>query len=289
MTSTESPCHLDSACAQAAADVQRRGLPQPQTLYWLGTGAGMLPAQLHRPMKLPLGKLGGMPECWSDVILCAGELGGTRVWMIEDASESTDATGASAPWMRGFPSWLAARAGAAVCVHVSAGVALPNDEARVAPGTFVLARDHINVSGQTPLIGLGRSKLGPMFPDTSWLHYAPLRERALEEARSLGLRASEAVVACTLGPSLETNAERVYWARAGASVAVQELVHPLLASAHAGLAVLSIIAVTDRGEGVADLRGIVAQVEAMAPGLEDWLAAIAPAAGETAESLGIDE
>ncbi|MFN0242993.1 MAG: hypothetical protein ACKVWV_08895 [Planctomycetota bacterium] len=288
MNSPEFACNLDEACARAAADVRRRALPEPQVLYWLGTGAGMLPAQLVHPMKLPLGKLGGVPASWSDALLCAGELGGTRVWLIEDAHDTPD-DGASPTWARGFPCWLAARCGAAVCVHVSAGVSLPNADFAPDPGTFVLAADHVNISGQTPLVGLSRSKLGPMFPDTSWLHYAPLRERALSEAHALGLRARAGVVACVLGPALETNAERTFWARAGASVAVQELVHPLLASAHAGLAALSIVAVTDRGEGLNDLRGVVAQIEAMAPGLEDLLVALAPAAGEAAEALGIDE
>jgi purine-nucleoside phosphorylase len=154
---------------------------------------------------------------------------------------------------------------------------------------IALVRDHINLSGRTPLVGLTESRLGPLFPDQSRLHHQELRKQALVAARKLGLACCEAVVACVSGPTLETPAERRFWAQAGADVAVQELVNTLHACAHAGLSVLELVALTDRGEGVQDMAGLVSRALAIAPGLEDLLLEIAPAVAHAASELGVEE
>jgi purine-nucleoside phosphorylase len=170
-------------------------------------------------------------------------------------------------------------------VHSSAGASLTNE---LEPGSLALLSDHLNLSGRTPLLGLASSGLGPLFPDVSGLHHAELRARALAICRDLGLPAREAVAACTCGPSLETPAERRFFARAGADVAVQGLEGPLLAAAHAGLATLAIVCVTDGGEGAVDLASIVAAAERMAPGLDDLLFRVAPEIARAAEGRGIE-
>jgi purine-nucleoside phosphorylase len=193
------------------------------------------------------------------------------------------------PWVRGYPCWLAAAAGAPVCVHASAGLALARARHKpIAEGSLALVSDHINMSGRTPLIGLGDSKLGPLFPDQSRLHLESLRKTALKRAKKLGVPAVEAVAACTSGPAVETPAERAFWAKAGADVAVQGLAVPMLACAHAGLAVLAVVCVTDGGEGIADVGAIVRRADAMAPALEDLVVALAPDLMMAANELGIE-
>jgi purine-nucleoside phosphorylase len=288
---------LDIACHTALKDAQTRRVPAPSALLFLATGAGTLSASLRSGARLPLGRLRGVPDAWHDTMLHTGELGGSPVWLIEDAPGAPD-QGSNRPfdeppWVRAFPLWLAAQAGAAVCVHTSAGVALsatgPAEVGRVDVGSLALVTDHINLSGRSPLVGLGDSKLGPMFPDTSALHHVALRKHAATILAQLGVPFAETVAACTLGPTLETPAERAYWARTGAGVAVQNLADPLLACAHAGLAVLSVVAVTDRGEGVQDLRRIVAAVEKLAPALEDLLVRLGPELASAAAALTIEE
>ena len=147
-------------------------------------------------------------------------------------------------------------------------------------GTFTLVRDHINLSGSSPLIGLGESRLGPLFPDLTGLHDPLLRRQVLEAAERLGLSACEVVAACTAGPSLETPAERSWYARAGAEVSCQNLAAPLLAAAHAGLSVLAIINVIDAGERPSDLARIASAADSMAPALEDLLLGCVPLLAE---------
>lgn len=266
---------LDATIAQAADELRERGVPEPDALLLLGTGKGLLPTRLDHDAGLSLGGVPGVPEPWRDTSLHAGQLNGVGVWILEDPSDEPGERGPS--WVDAFPCWLAAAAGASTLVHTSAASALPTAP-RAEPfavGTLALASDHLNLSGTSPLIGLGESRLGPMFPDQSRLHDAALRRGALRCAERLGIAAREAVVACTAGPNLDTPAERRFYAAAGADVAVQGLATPLVAAAHAGLVALAIGIVTDAGEGPIDLARVSAAAQATAPALEDLLLAVA--------------
>ena len=283
---SSSNCGLDDAVASANAALGRAGIVPPRALYLLATGGGLLPLRLARGSRTPLAKVGGVPEAWRAATLHSGELSGTPVWIVEDAPGSAETGGlpqAGEPgWVRGFPCWLAGSAGASILVHTSAGASLAPD---LEPGTLALASDHLNLSGRSPLIGLAASRLGPLFPDLSAFHHAELRASALALCAKLGIRAREVVVACAIGPALETPAERRFFARAGAHVSVQGLEGPLLAAAHAGLRALSIACVTDRGEEAPDLAAILARAEAMAPALDELLAALGPEIAREAERL----
>jgi purine-nucleoside phosphorylase len=287
-------CPLDRSVEGTLAEMSERGLDAPRVLYLLGTGAGLLPQKLRGAGKLALAELRSVPPAWRGLELFTGELGGAQVWILEDAPglpELGNTLPADEPaWSAGWPCWLAASAGASLCVHTSAGPALANAEGRgPEPGMIAIVRDHLNLSGRTPLVGLSESRLGPLFPDQSRLHHAELRKQALATARKLGLKCCESVVACVAGPTLETPAERRFWSIAGADVAVQELVHTLHACAHSGLSVLELVALTDRGEAVQDMAGLVANSLAIAPGLEDLLLELAPLVARAASELGVEE
>lgn len=270
-------------CVFACADaLERAGVHPPETLLLLGTGVGLLPSRLSGGDSLALGRLPRAPAAWRYVLLHHGDFHGLPVWILEDDADARAA--ALRPWSGGFPCWLAAAAGAKTLVHASAGMALAEDAPPV--GSLAFVSDHVNLSGSTPLLGLGETRLGPLFPDQSLLHDERLRRAALEQARRLGLRGVEAVAACTAGPSLDTPAERAYYARTGCDVAVQGLATPLLAAAHAGLATLAVVVVADDGRGPCDLARIAATAQATAPALEDLLTALAPSLRHAAAPAG---
>jgi purine-nucleoside phosphorylase len=288
-----STCSLDDAVGPAVVDLAARKVPRPDAVLLFSTGVGMMPARLKEMVRVPLGRVKGVPAPWRDTLLHAGKLGETPVWLLEDApgppEHGSHEPFGEPPWVRGYAFWLAAAAGAPVCVHASAGLALERPRHKpIASGSLALVSDHINVSGRTPLIGLGDSKLGPLFPDQSRLHLESLRKSALKRAKKLGLPVVEAVAACTIGPAVETPAERAFWSKAGADVAVQGLAIPLLASAHAGLAMLSIVCVTDAGEGIGDVGAIVRRADEMAPLLEDLVVALAPDLHKAANEIGVE-
>jgi len=265
---------LDQAVELARSELGERKLPEPDALLLLGTGQGLLPTRLDRDAGVSLSAIPGVPRPWKDSFLHAGHLNGVAVWILEDPTDEPAVE--RPPWTGGFPCWLAAAAGASTLVHTSAASALPTAPHRepFAVGTLALATDHLNLSGSSPLIGIGDSRLGPMFPDQTRLHDAALRRGALACAERLGIAAREAVVACTAGPNLDTPAERRFYAAAGADVAVQGLATPLVAAAHAGLVTLAIGIVTDEGGGPIDLARVLAAAQATAPALEDLLLAV---------------
>lgn len=291
MTSAFSPLSLDETVFPLRERVRSAGLPDPEALFLMATGTGFLPSRAREVEELELGELCGELGPWSGAVLRAGRLGSLSAWFLDDAVGEPSLDEPAPPWMAALPVWLAAASGAALCVHTSAGSALPADElgrVPLAPRSFALVSDHVNFSGSSPLVGLGESRLGPLFPDLSQLHHAGLRAAAEARARTLGLVAREAVAACTLGPALETPAERRMLARLGADVAVPGLATPLVAAGHAGLALLAIVAVTDAPEQGVELRSVLEAASQMAPSLEDLLLALAPDLAATAARLAAE-
>ena len=205
---------IDRSVEEARGRLSRAKAVEPAALFLMGTGAGLLPGRLEGGGRLPLDQLPGVPAPWREGLLHWGTFNGLPSWILEDATDSPDF--ASEPWERAFPCWLAAAAGAATLVHTCAGSALPAADGEAGEtlpvGTLALVSDHINLSGGSPLQGLGASNLGPMFPDLSGLHEAALRHIALAVGERLGLPCPEAVPPSTLGPTLA--------ARSGAAVLV---------------------------------------------------------------------
>jgi purine-nucleoside phosphorylase len=257
---------LDAAVFQAQAALEAKGVAAPVALFFSATGLGILPARLEGGRRVPLDGIPGVPAIWRASVLHWGTFNGLSAWMLEDAPADDHAPGA--PWEEAFPVWLAAAAGASALVHTSAGHGLTPD---FAVGTLTLVTDHVNLSGSSVLLALGESRLGPIFPDQTQVHDRHLRRAAASSAARLGLLSSEAVAACTLGPAVDTPAERRWFAAAGAQVAVQRLAAPVLAAAHAGLGALCVVVVTDAGEGPLDIAKLAATAGRIAPALDDFL------------------
>lgn len=277
------------ACAQAAREDARCRMPS--ALIALSTGVDLLPERLSDPGVLPLAELAAeagvdLAPQWSEVVLFTGSLAGLDVWIFEDPSADHPVDPAWPLWQRALPLWLGAKCGARALVQVTSFAALRED---LKPGDWIAGTDHINLSGQSPLTGLGPSRLGPLFPDQTRLHDRELRAALHTGASERGTEIGECIAACTAGPSLDTPADREYQRRAGADVAAQGLAWPLLSAAHAGLPVVCMGAVAEaHGERV-DLRRLLERSEAMAPELEDLLLAAAPEWARILEAWSVAE
>lgn len=280
---------LDASVFPAARSLKDRGLRDPNVLFFMGTGVGTLPGTLRSSARVPLSGIEGIPHAWRGSVIHGGDLRGASVWLLDDAPEEIESGAGGGPeapeWERAFPCWLAAAMGASLCVHTSAGVTLRPEEGALPVGALAVLSDHMNLSGRTPLRGLGETRLGPLFPDQTTLHHAGLRHKALQRAKVSGVPARSAIAACTIGPTTSTAAEIAWLATTGADVVVQGLADPLIACAHAGLAALAIVAVTDSGDRPLRMEELVARAEACAPGLEDLLTGIAPDVAEAALEL----
>lgn len=268
--------HLDDAVYPAAAALRELGLPVPRVLLLAGTGVGTLPSSLTDARSVDLADLPGAPTIWQEGLLHTGRMGSCSIWMLEDAPgdiEFGEGGGPGRPaWERAWPVWLGAASGAEVLLLTCAGVALGSAaKGAPEPGSLAVLTDHINLSGRTPLLGLGETRLGPLFPDQSQLHHQGLRSRALAHSARLGITCSEAVAACLVGPSLATPAELRWLETTGSQLAVQGLADPLIAAAHAGLATLALAAVADAAEAPLRMAELIQRAETCAPALEDLI------------------
>jgi purine-nucleoside phosphorylase len=282
---------LDESVYSASKELRGRGAPEPDVLMLMGTGVGMLPGPFQATWRSPLESISGVPHAWRGKTLISAEHGKATFWFLEDAPLEGELPGSGATtdkgaaWVSAFPTWLAACSGATLCVHTSAGSWLSDEGAPLDSGKLGLVSDHINLSGNTPLFGLGESRLGPLFPDQSQLHHAGLRRLAAEHGQRLGLPITEGVAACISGPAIETRAERAYYAKCGANFAVQQLAAPLISMSHAGLACLGIVALIGCDEGPTDVGGLVERSEKLAPALDELLGALAPELATVAYEL----
>ncbi|MGV2686153.1 purine-nucleoside phosphorylase, partial [Clostridium perfringens] len=75
------------------------------------------------------------------------------------------------------------------------------------PGDLMLITDHINFSGDNPLIGRNLKEFGPRFPDMSTAYDPELRSKALEVAKDLNIDIKQGVYMMFSGPTYETPAE----------------------------------------------------------------------------------
>ena len=259
------------------------GVPIPDVLVFPATGAAGLASALAEPDLIPLSELPGVPLAWFGATLHVGMLGTTSVWLVEDAAASSEA---DPDWTRAFPVWWAAAAGAKLFVHTSAGTDLGEPASAEGLEEFTIRRlvDHINLSGASPLTGIGPGRLGPLFPDQTRLHDADLAVIANACAAEQGLELPPIVAACTLGPALSTPAELAWYRTAGADVAVQRLADPLIAAAHAGLGTLALCVTTDRAEEHLDVRALVQRAADAAPILDRLVHSIVQRLGPVARA-----
>ena len=272
-----SPCPLDVAVLTSLDALRAREVPAPNVLLLVGTGLGSLPERFSyqhgATTAVDLDGVDGLPAPWSSQVLHHGtintEHGPAVVWMLEDQALDAPQQLDEVPWHRGFACWLAAKAGATVLLHSSAGGSLGSGSHQ--PGDLALVRDHLNLTGSSPLLGLGGSKLGPLFPDVSRLHLDCLRAEFAELAAGRGHTIAETVVAATAPASLPSPAEREWFSRAGADLWVQGVAAPYLAAAHAGLGLVSLVAVTGSEAAAADVHAILTATAAAAPALEELL------------------
>ena len=118
------------------------------------------------------------------------------------------------------------------------------------PGQLVLVSDHLNLQGQSPLVGPNDDDLGPRFPDMSDAYDPDLRAAARAAADRIGLALGEGVYASWLGPAFETPAEIRMLRTLGADTVGMSVVPEVLAARHMGIRCLAISCVTNLAAGL---------------------------------------
>ncbi len=119
-----------------------------------------------------------------------------------------------------------------------------------AEGDLVLIKDHINLTGNNPLLGPNLEKLGPRFPDMSTTWTPKLMETMHSAAKAINFPLKEGIYVGVLGPSYETPAEiRMYKAMGGDMVGMSTVAEAI-AARHCGLKIAGISCITNMAAGI---------------------------------------
>ena len=147
-----------------------------------------------------------------------------------------------------------------------------------APGDLVMLNDHVNLLGDTPLVGPNLDELGPRFPDMSSPYDPELRRAAAAVAMAQGVALREGVYVAVAGPQLETRAEYRMLRALGADVVGMSTVPEVIGARHMGMRVLAVAVITDQclpdALEEADVAKIIATAAAAEPKLTRLVAAV---------------
>ncbi len=108
-------------------------------------------------------------------------------------------------------------------------------------GDLMLITDHVNLLGDSPLIGPNDDRLGPRFPDMSAPYDPALGALARRVAADEGIGLREGVYVAVVGPNLETRAEYRFLRAIGADVVGMSTVPETIVAVHSGMRVLGLV------------------------------------------------
>jgi len=214
----------------------------------LGSGFGVLASAVEDAEIVSYSEIEGFPTPEASIAghagqLVVGRIGKTpvvafsgRVHRYQGVS-SRDAA---------YPARLASALGCQTLVVTNAAGGVNPD---VQVGDVVLISDHINLTGDSPLVGWSGPVGGVPFVPMRDAYDPELRAMARGEAARLGVELIDGVYAGLLGPAFETPAEVRYLRAVGADVVGMSTVPEVIAARALGLRVLGFSLCTNPAAG----------------------------------------
>jgi purine-nucleoside phosphorylase len=235
---TPAPASIDAA----AAVVRARFGATPDVAIILGTGLGALASEITTSAVIEYGDIPGFPlstvESHAGRLLC-GTLAGKTVVAMQGRFHRYEGYSLQAVT---FPVRVMRALGARTLVVSNACGGL---NPLWSAGDLMLIADHINLLGDSPLIGPNDNRLGPRFPDLSEPYDTRLRAIARDVASDRRITLREGVYVAVAGPNLETRAEYRFLRAIGADVVGMSTVPEVVVAIHAGMRVLGVSIITD--------------------------------------------
>ena len=238
----DQPARIDAL----EAAVRARSSLVPEIGIVLGSGLGGLADELTDAVAIPFAELPGWPAPTAPGHvgrLLLGRLAGRPVVLLQGRLHLYEGND---PGLVIQPPLLVRRLGAKVIVLTNAAGGLnPAWE----PGTLMVIRDHIDLTGRNPLIGPNADEIGPRFPDLTEAWSAKLRERLHAAAAAEGVPLVDGIYVGLTGPSYETPAEVRMLAALGGDAVGMSTVLECVGARWAGLEVCGVSLVTNAGAG----------------------------------------
>ena len=114
------------------------------------------------------------------------------------------------------------------------------------PGDIMLIADHLNLSGENPLLGPNLDRFGPRFPPMTDAYDASMRRAAREAGERTGVTLREGVYVMLSGPAYETRAEMRMLRAIGADAVGMSTAHETIVARHANRRVLGFSLITNK-------------------------------------------
>lgn len=146
-----------------------------------------------------------------------------------------------------FPTRVIAQLGIQKLILTNAAGGL---DPEMKTGEFMVIEDHINLTGNNPLIGPNVAELGLRFPDMTEAYDPQMTELALATMTQLKIRHSRGVYCGVSGPTYETAAEVRYLQKIGGHAVGMSTVPENIAAKHMGLRVCGISCITNLATGL---------------------------------------
>lgn len=232
---------------QTAAFLKEKGMTAPEFGLILGSGLGELGDEVENAIVLDYADI---PNWGRSTVaghagkLVYGDLAGRKVLALQGRFHYYEGNDLD---LVTFPVRIMKALGAQ-------GVLVTNAAGGIGfgPGTLMAISDHINFTGQNPLIGENLDSFGPRFNDMSNAYTKAYRETAQRVAQEIGIKLDEGVYIGVTGPSYETPAEIRAFKTLGADAVGMSTVPEVIVAAHSGLKVLGISCITNHAAGFQD-------------------------------------
>jgi len=238
----DQPARLEALVAA----VRARTTLVPEVGIVLGSGLGGLADELDAPVSIPFAEMPGWPAATAPGHagrLLLGHLAGRPVVMLQGRFHLYEGNDAGLVVQ---PVLLFRALGARAVVLTNAAGGL---DPSFRPGTLMVMRDHINLTGRNPLIGPNAGELGDRFTDLSEAWSPRLRQRLHAAAAAEGVPLAEGVYVGLVGPNYETPAEVRMLAGLGGHAVGMSTVLECIAARWVGLEVCGVSLVTNAGAG----------------------------------------
>ena len=230
----------------AAEYIDQRISQSPEVLLILGSGLGDVVNETSKQVEIAYKEIPEFPFSTAPSHagnLVLGNLNGKCVLVMQGRLHLYEGWKANEI---AFPIRVAKSLGVKKMIVTNAAGALNTS---FEPGSIMMLTDHINFTGQNPLIGPHDDELGLRFPDMSDAYDKKIQGIVSSCFQNAGIKLSEGVYAGITGPSLETSAERRFLRDSGADAVGMSTVMEVIAAKQAGFEVVGLSAITNKAEG----------------------------------------
>jgi purine-nucleoside phosphorylase len=222
--------------------IAKRVKMKPRAAIILGTGLGGLVNKVSIAESLPYDEIPHFPESTVEGHagrLLFGRLSGKNVLIMQGRAHYYEGHSLSRITL---PVRVMKRLGIKILIVSNAAGGL---NPLFQPGDVMAISDHINFTGQNPLIGPNLGSLGPRFPDMTAVYDKKLLALAEEAALGEKIKLHKGVYVGVIGPSMETPAETRFLRMMGADAVGMSTIPEAIVAVHCGLRLLGLSAISN--------------------------------------------